>query len=345
MFTNFLHRTFGVMVMIVTLLVVSVLPALAGQGSSGNWLLYGLGGPLVFGLVVNSATLTSLYTTFKTVFNKAFSEAEPQYTKIAMVVPSTTKTEVHEWLGAFPKMRQWVKERKISNLKGFKWSIENKDWESTVAIPRNDIEDDTFGLFTNLFGAMGGSAKRHPDQIVFKLLNDGFTNLCYDGKTFFATNHSGGSNKGTGALTPTTYAAALAAIGRMKDDTDEPIFDGSEKLTLVTGPELESTARKLLFSDFISVANGSTDSNIHKGTAEYVKSPQITSATAWFIIVEANGIRPLIFQERKKPEFVALNNSSDPNVFMNKEFMFGVDSRDNAGYGLYQFAYGSTGVS
>jgi phage major head subunit gpT-like protein len=336
-----LNKTIGVMFMIISLIVTSFVPVFAGQGFTDHNIFYGIGA-LVFGLVVNSASLTSLYTTYKTVFNKAFSEAEPQYTKIAMVVPSTTKTEIHEWLGAFPKMRQWIKERKISNLKGFKWSIENKDWESTIAVPRNDIMDDTFGLFTNLFASMGGSAKRHPDQIVFKLLNDGFTALCYDAKAFFATDHQGGSNKGVAVLAAdgVAYGAALASIGRMKDDTGEPIFDGTEKLTLVTGPELESIAKNLLNADFISTGG----TNVWKGSAEYVKSPQITSATAWFIVVEANGMKPLIFQERKKPEFLALNNSADPNVFMNKEYLFGVDSRDNAGYGLYHFAYGSTGA-
>jgi phage major head subunit gpT-like protein len=344
MLNKFFHKSIGMMIGIFSLLVMSVVPAFAGQGYSVPSALYGIGGAFVVGLVVNSSTLTSLYTTFKTVFNKAFSEATPQYTKIAMVVPSTTKTEIHEWIGAFPKMRQWIKERKISNLKGFKWSIENKDWESTVAVPRNDIEDDTFGLFTNLFSSMGGSAKKHPDQIVFKLLNDGFTALCYDGKAFFATDHQGGSNKATAVLSPTSYAAALASIGRMKDDTGEAIFDGTEKLTLITGPELEATAKKILFNDYVSVANGSQENNIHKGSAEYVKSPQITSATAWFITIENNGIKPLIFQERKKPEFLALNDPKDANVFMSKEFLFGVDSRDNAGYGLYHFAYGSTGL-
>ena len=33
----------------------------------------------------------------------------------------------------------------------------------------------------------------------------------------------------------------------------------------------------------------------------------------------------------------------DDNVFFEKKYIYGVDSRDNAGYGLWQLAYGSTG--
>jgi len=327
------------------LVLTSFVPLFAGQSArTGMDLMYGLGGALVVGLVVNGSTLSALYTTYKTVFNKAFSEVTPQYTKVAMVVPSTTRVEIHQWLGAFPKMREWIKERKISNIGAFKWTIENKDWETTVAVPRNDIEDDTYGLFTPLFQAMGGSAKTHPDQLVFKLLNDGFTALCYDGKAFFATDHQGGSNKVTTALSASAFGDAKAAIRRMKNDKGDPIFDGTEKLTLVTGPELESTAKKILTAENISVTDGSTETNIHRGTADYICSAQITSSTAWFILVEAHGIKPLIFQERKKPEFVSLIDSKDESVFMRKEFLFGADSRDNAGYGLYHFAFGSTGA-
>ena len=33
----------------------------------------------------------------------------------------------------------------------------------------------------------------------------------------------------------------------------------------------------------------------------------------------------------------------DDNVFFKKEFIYGVDARCNAGYGLWQLAFGSTG--
>ncbi|MEM6849427.1 MAG: Mu-like prophage major head subunit gpT family protein [Pseudomonadota bacterium] len=62
---------------------------------------------------------------------------------------------------------------------------------------------------------------------------------------------------------------------------------------------------------------------------------------AWFLIDDARAIKPIIYQNREAPQFVAMDNPTDPNVFNNKQFVYGVDGRNNTGYGFWQFAYGS----
>ncbi|MCL5266712.1 MAG: Mu-like prophage major head subunit gpT family protein [Bacteroidetes bacterium] len=296
-------------------------------------------------LLIGPSTSDSLYRGFKVIFNDAFNKAQPSYNRIAMTIPSNTKQETYAWLGAFPRMKEWIGPRNVKNLAASDWTIKNKKFEVTIEIPSEDIEDDTYNLFNPMIGGMGMSARMHPDELVFSLLNAGFTQKCYDGKNFFDTTHAFGSNKSTKILNATYYGAALAAIGRIKDSTGNPLFNGSEKLTLVTGPELEETAKQMLNADFISVGGGSTQNNVWKGTADYLKSPQVTSPTAWFIIVDFMGLRPLIFQERKAPRFITKNNPQDSDyVFMNDKYVYGVDSRDNAGYGLPQLAYGSDGT-
>lgn len=49
----------------------------------------------------------------------------------------------------------------------------------------------------------------------------------------------------------------------------------------------------------------------------------------------------MIFQPRRAAEFVAKDQLTDDNVFMRKEFLYGVDYRGNVGYGLWQLAYAS----
>jgi phage major head subunit gpT-like protein len=62
----------------------------------------------------------------------------------------------------------------------------------------------------------------------------------------------------------------------------------------------------------------------------------------WFLMdLSRNFMKPLIFQDRKAAEFVSLNRSTDTNVFMDRQFMFGVDARHVAGFGFHQLAYGS----
>lgn len=65
----------------------------------------------------------------------------------------------------------------------------------------------------------------------------------------------------------------------------------------------------------------------------------------WFLMdLSRKYMKPLIFQLRKKPEFVALNKPSDPNVFVDRKLLFGAEARYVAGFGFHQLAYGSKQV-
>lgn len=62
----------------------------------------------------------------------------------------------------------------------------------------------------------------------------------------------------------------------------------------------------------------------------------------WFLMDLSRAfMKPLIFQERKTAEFVALNRTTDPNVFLENKLLFGADARYVAGFGFHQLAYGS----
>jgi len=65
------------------------------------------------------------------------------------------------------------------------------------------------------------------------------------------------------------------------------------------------------------------------------------SGTAWYLLDTSRSIKPLIFQNRKSPNFVAKTNETDDNVFDRREYVYGVDSRCNVGFGFWQMAYGS----
>lgn len=182
--------------------VAHPLPQAAPGLDLGNGLaLIGFGG-----LVVNAENLAAVYRGFKTAFAQAFAGAPRQYERIATVVPSSTKTEDYAWLGQWPKLREWIGDRHIKSLTAHGYSITNKKFESSVGVPRDDIEDDTFGVFAPLFSEMGYAAATHPDELVFALLGAGATTLCYDGQYFFDTDHPVGegvvSNNAGGAGTP-----------------------------------------------------------------------------------------------------------------------------------------------
>ena len=77
------------------------------------------------------------------------------------------------------------------------------------------------------------------------------------------------------------------------------------------------------------------------GVAESVSNYQSGSGNPWFLLDTKRPLKPIIFQNRKEPQFVLMNKEDDQNVFMSKKFLYGVDCRRNVGFGFWQMAYGS----
>ena len=83
----------------------------------------------------------------------------------------------------------------VKSLSESSYQITNKDYESTVGVPRNAIEDDEFGIYGPMMASMAQVAAEHPDTLVFGLLKNGFTTPCYDGQNFFDDEHPVGDTK------------------------------------------------------------------------------------------------------------------------------------------------------
>lgn len=139
--------------------------------------------------VINQALLANLFAGFKTSFRGAFAGVTPLWSEIATEVPSTAAIENYSWLGAWPTIREWVGDRVIKELVGEAYLLANKDYESTVRVPRNNIADDQIGIYTPMFQEMGRATAAFPDQLVFQALAGGFVNKCYDKQPFFDTDH------------------------------------------------------------------------------------------------------------------------------------------------------------
>jgi phage major head subunit gpT-like protein len=299
-------------------------------------------------VIVNVKNIKAIFINLKTTFQKAFDQTPSDWQKVAMKVPSTSKQNDYSWLGRFPKMRKWIGDKAVKALEAFNYSIVNDDFEATVEVDRNDIEDDQILGLAQQAQAAGQSAAELPSDIVFALLSQGFTNLCYDGQPFFDIDHPVNgvsvSNKGTKKLSAATQAAAKASYGvaraAMRSFKDEEGASLKVRPTiLVVPPALEDEANFLMTADRFP----DNTPNIYKGTAEVLVVPELTSDTQWFLLDTTRPVKPLIYQERKKPEFVEQTDYNADNVFMRKKFLFGAEARAAGGYGFWQMAYGSTG--
>jgi len=300
-------------------------------------------------MLVNKANITAVFINLKTTFNKAFDAAPALWQQTTMLVPSGSGQSDYTWLSRFPKMRKWLGDKVVKALEVFKYTVVNDDWEATVEVDRNDIDDDNLGIYGPQAQEAGFSAKQLPDELDADLKNNAFANVCYDGQYFYDDDHevagASVSNLGTAALSAAdkagaaaSYGAARLAIMGFTDDEGRPL--GLVPDLLEVPPALEATGK-------ILVENAKLEDdkpNPYNGTAKLLVNPRLTSSTKWMLHVTNRPVKPFVYQERKKPVFVQQTTEEADNVFMRKKFRFGAEARAAGGYGLWQMSYGSTGA-
>lgn len=295
---------------------------------------------------ITPGIIRALRTQFNGSFQSAFSDAPVYHDRLATVVPSSTRSNTYGWMAKIPKIREWIGERVVHRLAGRGFEIVNKDFELTVGVDRNDIEDENLGIYTPLMQQMGAEAKKHPDDLVFALITGGASAECFDGQFFFDTDHpvdlddaSKGvqSNALTLALNADNLMAARKAMMDFKGENGRPL--GVRPTLLLVPTALEKTARDILAAS--ALANGAD--NTIKGIVEYLVIPELGAAfggsdTAWYLLDTSKPIKPFIFQTRQPHQFVQKTSVSDESVFWTKEYIWGTNARYNAGYGLWFLA-------
>lgn len=339
---------------LIGLLLMLALPVIAGQSAEGKSA-HGFDPTIpistfVVGTVVNASTLIGLQKTFKALYRQTYDAIEPSWQKVATEVTSTNASEDYQWLGSVPAMKEWVDEKVIEKLRGFGYTIKNKDWESTLEVDRNHIEDDQLGLYRPRIMELADEAKRHPDELVSTLRKNGGATLCYDGQYFYDTDHVIGKSgslsnllTGTGvtaAQFTADFRAARAALRKFKNDQGKPFVRRTGRLDLIVTipPDMEGVVEEVANASFIS-----NTENVLKGAFQYLVDPYLTDVNDWYLDYAGAPIKPFLFQNRKSPDFVALDNpNASEIVFMQKKLLFGVEARYNAGYGLWQYSIKTT---
>jgi len=301
-------------------------------------------------MLVNKESLKAIFTGLKLIFNTRLKAASDDWKKTTMEVPSSSSGEDYAWLSRFPKMRKWVGDKVIKNIEAGKFYKKNENWETTISVNRDDIEDDNIGIYRTQTDMAGESAAELWEIISDDLKNNAFTELCWDGQYFYDTDHPVGdnsvSNKGTAALSASTlaavqgsYGAARTAIMSVKDEEGMPLRLVPDLLEV--GPADEAVARIICEADQLQ----DNSPNPYKGTATVMVNPGLTGSKWLLHVTNKASVKPFIIQMRKSPVFVSQTSEENDDVFMKGEYKFGAEARATGVYGFWQLSYGSDGTT
>ncbi|MEO0861548.1 MAG: Mu-like prophage major head subunit gpT family protein [Pseudomonadota bacterium] len=77
------------------------------------------------------------------------------------------------------------------------------------------------------------------------------------------------------------------------------------------------------------------------GNIQPVSNFQDGAGPTWYLMMTNGIVKPLIEQTEKTPDFVALDDPRDHNVFWEKNVVYGTDAAGATGYAFWQMAYAS----
>lgn len=258
--------------------------------------------------MISGDTPKHLLVGAKSTFLAAVRNKEYPWRRIASQTDMTAKSEVLVDLGAAPmpiKSRQgytaqdFIEKSKVLTV---------SDWDITVWISQNAIDDDQSGMLFSRVKSAGDNFQKAINARVFQVLNAGDSQTygaAYDGQDFFDLDHadSGAAyqtpqdNEGNVVLTPTSFGDAYAVAQSIVDDQGQ--FTQFAYDLLVVSPALLQTAANITGNPLLP-GTPNNDLNAFKGGIDYIVSPYLDT-TAAYLIASSESAKPLIVAMRKEP--------------------------------------------
>jgi phage major head subunit gpT-like protein len=312
--------------------------------------------------IVNPSQLLNARIVVNARHRKAYQETPDDlmwYKAIAEEVPSSSDAQAYFVEHTIPRLRKWVGARHVRGIKREAVTVYNENYEGTLGIPVNEIEDDQYGLRMSAIDGLGRSSALWPNDLIYNALID-TTTTWIDGQPFFNGSHPLLLQDGaattqsnlhtTMGLTAANYGTVRARMRGIKGEDNKPIGIGrGRKLLMIVPQALEDTANRIVGADQVgylsNTASTASDSNIYRGSADVLVLPELdaSSTTSWYLVDPFSPIKPFFVQVRQRPSnVVVLDRPTDPNVFDDDMVLFGVKGRGNYGFGLWQAAHKCT---
>jgi phage major head subunit gpT-like protein len=268
----------------------------------------------------------------------------PAYAPIASVLNMTAKSIDMVDLGGAPMPLRNRGRMQVQDFIEKKLTVTPLDWDITVFISHNAVQDDQTGELDRKVRAAGDNFQRHIAQQCFKALNDGdaVTNFgaCYDGGAFYANSHvdkgaayqTGQDNLDANSLSLANFKTTFVKAQKTVDDQGN--YTQYNYNLLVVPPDLQDVAHQIC-----RVPGGSettTNANVYAGTLNYIVAPQLDT-TAWILVASSENTKPIIVAMREQPNLQSA--WFDPEAPDGGRFYFKFYARYNHFYGDWRLAY------
>ena len=315
--------------------------------------------------VVTASVLSAINDSFQTRFNRARGTVPGFFKKLCMEVPSSSSNNLYGWLADLPAITkigaagEYIKKR----IQTLGYQLTNEKFGNIIEVPREAIEDDQYGMYANIAGMQGQRAGQAPDIELIQLLVKSFSSTKgkdYMGSAFFADSKKAHSkatafdNKGVKKLSAANFTTALASLRERTDAAGQPLFTMMDpsQVYLVVCSDDESTADEIVTLPTLS--GGGANPNYKKAVVLVLPGLQTAAqadtgindadARPWFLLDCSQEIKPFIFQNRSSFEITPNFNLTSTAVFEQDVFQWKTRGRMALGYGLPEYAWGSTGA-
>ena len=271
---------------------------------------------------------------------------------VSMLFDSNQESETYAWLGMAPAMREWIGGR---NAKGFRENgitIRNKTFEATMEVLVDEIRRDKTGQVMLRVAEMAQRANAHWASLLTTLIVAGASGLCYDGKAFFADDHSEGDsgtqdNNLTGAAATATQPTAaeaeaaimacVTAILNFKDDQGEPMNEGASSFRIMVPTAYLAPFASVMSNEYIAAGQSNLVKNIDGFNFKLSVNPRLTAVDRFYVFRADGQTKPFIRQEEEGISVSAIAEGSELE-FREDKHHYGIKAIRNVGYGYWQHA-------
>lgn len=198
--------------------------------------------------------------------------------------------------------------------------VYNVDWEITIGITHNAIDDDRAGDLETWARSAAINFEKFKDYKAFQALNTAAATTtigpCYDALSLLNDSHidpnaeyqTAQDNNYALALSYANYSTVRIAGSKFLDGRGQP--GGFNHNLLIYPPDLRETAAQILFNPEKS-GTANREVNAYSGVTDGLEAPGgWLDTTAWFIVDTSLPQKPLNMQLRKAAELAIWDDES-----------------------------------